>query len=99
MPKFKKKMSLPLTLIVVLSIVKVCFSDEVDGPKVEVNEGTLLGKVQQTRGGKKLYAFEGIPYAKPPLGPLRFQVSFFFQCSFILNLIIIYSTLISFALS
>ncbi|XP_047513987.1 cholinesterase-like [Pieris napi] len=35
----------------------------------------MRGKVCSTPCGKQYYSFEGIPYAKPPLGPLRFRVS------------------------
>lgn len=39
---------------------------------------TVLGKVQGTYkisfGARTFAAFEGIPYAKPPIGKLRFQV-------------------------
>ncbi|CAH4036316.1 unnamed protein product [Pieris brassicae] len=41
--------------------------------QVTVAEGSLKGKVCNTPCGKKYYSFEGIPYAKPPLGPLRFK--------------------------
>ncbi|XP_049852646.1 esterase SG1-like [Schistocerca gregaria] len=38
-----------------------------------VLQGTLWGKVATTHTGKKYYNFQGIPYAKPPVGPLRFK--------------------------
>ncbi|CAF4886961.1 unnamed protein product [Pieris macdunnoughi] len=41
--------------------------------QVIVPEGSLKGKVCSTPCGKKYYSFEGIPYAKPPIGPLRFK--------------------------
>ncbi|XP_047513682.1 esterase FE4-like [Pieris napi] len=33
----------------------------------------MRGKVCSTPCGKQYYSFEGIPYAKPPTGPLRFR--------------------------
>nr|ATJ44492.1 acetate esterase 18 [Helicoverpa armigera] len=41
--------------------------------QVEVSQGTLQGKECTTYYGKKYYSFEGIPYAKPPVGRLRFR--------------------------
>ncbi|XP_049774677.1 esterase E4-like [Schistocerca cancellata] len=38
-----------------------------------VRQGALRGKVATTHSGKKYYSFQGIPYAKPPVGPLRFK--------------------------
>ncbi|CAK1546505.1 unnamed protein product [Leptosia nina] len=37
-----------------------------------VKQGRIRGKICTTPCGKKYYSFEGIPYAKPPVGPLRF---------------------------
>nr|XP_026483497.1 esterase FE4-like [Vanessa tameamea] len=42
-------------------------------PQVKVPQGVLKGKVCSTYNGKKFYSFEGIPYAKPPVGDLRFK--------------------------
>lgn len=43
---------------------------------VDVERGTLRGqeKISKFFPDKKYYSFEGIPYAKPPEGPLRFKV-------------------------
>lgn len=45
---------------------------------VEVQQGKLKG-VENTSvlNGQKYYSFLGIPYAKPPVGDLRFKVSQF----------------------
>ncbi|XP_050548710.1 esterase E4-like [Daktulosphaira vitifoliae] len=40
---------------------------------VEIESGFILGKVKYTRLGRTVFGFEGIPYATPPVGPLRFQ--------------------------
>lgn len=39
------------------------------------NGNRLLGKFEQANGGRAIKSFTGIPYAKPPIGPLRFKVS------------------------
>ncbi|CAH2056120.1 unnamed protein product, partial [Iphiclides podalirius] len=41
--------------------------------RVTIAQGTLEGKACTTHSGKKYYSFEGIPYAKPPVGSLRFR--------------------------
>jgi len=38
-------------------------------------EGELRGKKAVTPSGTTFCSFKGIPYAKPPLGSLRFSVS------------------------
>lgn len=42
---------------------------------VEIEQGTLRGqeKTSEYCSHKKYFSFQGIPYAKPPLGPLRFK--------------------------
>ncbi|KOB73252.1 Carboxyl/cholinesterase 5BL [Operophtera brumata] len=42
-------------------------------PVVTVEQGQLQGRVANTPSGKGYYSFQGIPYAKPPLGSLRFK--------------------------
>ncbi|CAH0682948.1 unnamed protein product [Spodoptera exigua] len=45
-----------------------------DDPIVKVEQGLVLGKVQEAVvGGYQYYSFENIPYAKPPVGPFRFK--------------------------
>jgi carboxylesterase type B len=43
---------------------------------VKINQGVLEGREDTSMStGKTFYSFLGIPYAKPPVGELRFQVS------------------------
>ncbi|XP_057325394.1 esterase FE4-like isoform X1 [Microplitis mediator] len=42
-------------------------------PIVKVNEGKLRGIKDLNYNGVNFYAFRGIPYAKPPIGALRFK--------------------------
>lgn len=41
---------------------------------IGTEEGLLRGTVQSSFNGKKYLAFKGVPYAKPPIGSLRFKV-------------------------
>ncbi|XP_050358515.1 esterase FE4-like isoform X2 [Nymphalis io] len=42
-------------------------------PQVRVSQGMLRGKTCSTFNGINFYSFEGVPYAKPPVGDLRFK--------------------------
>lgn len=44
------------------------------GPLINVHEGQLKGKQFLSRSGRNFFAFQGIPYAKPPIEQLRFKV-------------------------
>lgn len=46
-------------------------------PIVEIEQGKLRGKVSKNYNDFEYYTFKGIPYAKPPVGELRFAVSYF----------------------
>ncbi|ODM99014.1 Esterase-5C [Orchesella cincta] len=41
---------------------------------LDTKYGTLKGKIQPIRGGRQVYSFTSIPYGKPPIGDLRFEV-------------------------
>lgn len=42
--------------------------------EVKIANGNLKGKILKSRGGRSYYSFTGIPFAKPPIGHLRFEV-------------------------
>lgn len=43
-------------------------------PIISIADGSIRGeKLNSVRGGS-YYSFKGIPYAKPPVGDLRFKV-------------------------
>lgn len=45
-------------------------------PVVKIGDGVIVGKeVLSAETGEKYLSFQGIPYARPPVGPLRFKVS------------------------
>ncbi|CAH0712840.1 unnamed protein product, partial [Brenthis ino] len=45
----------------------------IDSPIVRVEDGELQGKLVNSPNGKAFYCFQGVPYAKPPIGSLRFR--------------------------
>jgi len=56
--------------VVLILILTVSIMSEI---KVQVAEGKLVGVVVNGYN-VHYFAFRGIPYAKPPVGELRFQV-------------------------
>ncbi|PSN50220.1 Esterase FE4 [Blattella germanica] len=63
-----------LVLLISLTSVKADIEDDAE-PVVQIEQGLVKGlKVESVRGlGHEFYAFLGIPYAKPPIGELRFK--------------------------
>ena len=57
-------------LVLALSLVAAVLADDL----VVLKQGQLKGHRLTTRKGREIFAFQGIPYAKPPVGDLRFQV-------------------------
>jgi len=46
----------------------------VSAPRVKIPLGGLKGYYKVSQNGRKYEAYEGIPYALPPIGKLRFKV-------------------------
>ncbi|VVC41625.1 Carboxylesterase type B, conserved site,Carboxylesterase, type B,Carboxylesterase type B [Cinara cedri] len=42
-------------------------------PVIKTAKGKIRGQILKSRYGRDYYSFTGIPYAKPPVGELRFQ--------------------------
>ena len=63
-----------LTFIILMGIsVFRCLAQE---PIVNIpGLGGIRGSQMSSSSGKTFYAFRGIPYAEPPVGELRFQVT------------------------
>lgn len=45
-----------------------------DDDVVQLDQGRVMGASLKSRNGRGFKAFFGIPYAKPPVGNLRFKV-------------------------
>ena len=48
---------------------------KIKGKLVNTKSGVVRGIVSQSRDGRDFYEWLGIPYAQPPVGELRFEVS------------------------
>lgn len=44
-------------------------------PTISIEDGSIRGMFRLSYHGRKYVAFEGIPYAQPPIKELRFKVS------------------------
>lgn len=70
---------------VALSLVTICSTvNKISGRtsnelRVSLPNGSkLVGRHLRSHDGKGIRAFMGVPYAEPPVGNLRFRVSFCF---------------------
>lgn len=54
-------------------------------PLVTIDQGQLRGRTCTDANGGVYYSFQGIPYAKPPTGKLRFKVNVYFISACITN--------------
>nr|XP_018904128.1 PREDICTED: cholinesterase 1-like [Bemisia tabaci] len=67
-----QKGSVLLVSTVIWSEIFVCLSSP-SSPTVRTKNGWVIGTTTTTRMGRRVDAFRGIPFAKPPVGSLRFQ--------------------------
>lgn len=58
--------------------IKKCINETV---LIQTTSGPIKGLQQKTQFGYEYAEFRGVPYAKPPIGELRFKVSSDLQCS------------------
>ncbi|XP_050430240.1 juvenile hormone esterase-like [Adelges cooleyi] len=57
------------SVLAILAIVAAASCDSI----VNTHKGYLKGKTLTSREGRAFYSYTGIPYAKPPVGDLRFK--------------------------
>ncbi|CAG2055676.1 unnamed protein product, partial [Timema podura] len=55
-----------------LLLTILCRASSQDSPLVTIAQGSLIGSVMTSHCGRQFYAFQSIPYARPPVGELRF---------------------------
>lgn len=63
------------SILIAFSCILLCKSDNPDGPIVEISLGKLRGFTFELGDNKGADIFLNIPFAKPPIGELRFEVS------------------------
>jgi carboxylesterase type B len=57
-------------LALLLTTIATALADDL----VAINHGSLKGHRLTSSKGREIFAFQGVPYAKPPVGELRFKV-------------------------
>lgn len=73
---YKKSQLFCVGIVVVAYYYKysVCTLLE-DEPELEIGSGSVVGATFYSRGGRVFYGYHKIPYALPPTGERRFEVS------------------------
>lgn len=66
---------LPLKLFLFTTIAVLTTAQEDKEPAVRIGHGLLQGSWKISTKGRPFASFEGIPYARPPVGKNRFKVS------------------------
>lgn len=66
-----------LILLVIVSCTGLALTFISDELRVTLPNGSkLVGRYLRSFSGRTIKGFTNVPYAKPPIGPLRFKVSF-----------------------
>ncbi|XP_048270688.1 venom carboxylesterase-6 [Bombus terrestris] len=65
-------MELSVIALLLLGFVNFSWQNE-QAPRVKTSLGDIRGYYKISRHGRKYEAYEGIPYAQPPIGNLRFK--------------------------
>lgn len=66
---------LPVVAVLILSICAGLWARTSEELRISLPNGNkLLGKSMRSTNGRVIKGFEGVPYAKPPLGKRRFKV-------------------------
>ncbi|KAF6203528.1 hypothetical protein GE061_001860 [Apolygus lucorum] len=62
-------------LLAVVWTVVAAVAVVAEQPEVVTTLGTIKGSTMESLNGRTIFAFEGVPYAKPPIGKHRFKQS------------------------
>lgn len=65
--------SMKLKVFVSLVVLQGLLVAIAHGQLIEIEDGSIIGREMATRSGVPFNAFLGIPFAKPPVGELRFR--------------------------
>ena len=65
-----------LTLIFLSFLIQCCWAQKL-APVIEIESGKVSGIIEQSFFGQEYSSYLGIPFAEPPTGNLRFNVSHF----------------------
>ncbi|KAJ8954408.1 hypothetical protein NQ318_011082 [Aromia moschata] len=60
-------------LIFISTTLVLCNAIAKEDPIVETKYGNVRGREEYSKSYRGYYAFKGIPYARPPIGSLRFK--------------------------
>lgn len=63
--------------MLVIAVIVLFLSPVFCEVEVKITKGILKGQILKSRNERPYYSFTGIPYAKPPVGKLRFEVSIY----------------------
>ncbi|KAJ8963468.1 hypothetical protein NQ318_018951 [Aromia moschata] len=66
-------LSVVLFFDILIATVSLVAPENVENPVVTVSNGRLRGSTRTNIDGESFFSFFGIPYAKPPVGNLRFK--------------------------
>lgn len=71
----RKDIVILLTILSILGLASTFTSDEL---RVTLSNGSkLVGRYLRSYSGRTIKGFTAIPFAKPPIGTLRFKVIYF----------------------
>lgn len=62
-----------LLLVTLVAAAVAAAATEQSTLEVTLKQGAILGSREEATNGRVYYSFRSIPYAKPPVGPLRFK--------------------------
>lgn len=65
-------MDIKWSLLVVVAYVHILVNCELE---LKITKGRIKGQILKSREGRPYYSYTSIPYAKPPIGRLRFKVN------------------------
>lgn len=77
MTMFKNRLFIIIVTLTVLIFAYLYnpFRSVGKSPIVQTTFGKVVGSISSSRSGKEFYEYLGVPYALPPIGEKRFEVT------------------------